>query len=154
MWIESQREAESSVSSLLLRRCTVLCVAAVFVVATQVCAAQTTIASKRNHDFYISLMSKSGEFAKKDEDCALFSRTKGGNPTQVENVFVDFAQQVGKIRENPKEFHFSLDSLGRYCGRVDLGKQYYRPAFYYVTVHYTDSLGKRRTCRFFLTMKQ
>jgi hypothetical protein len=153
MWIKVQWKIASSVSALLLRTCTVLCWAVVFGAATQVCAGQTTIASKRNHDFYISLLSNSGKFAEKDEDCALFGRTKGGEPTQVEDVLIDFVQQVGKIRESPKEFHFSPDRLGRYCGRVDLGKQYYQPAFYYVTVHYTDSSRKRRTCRFFLTMK-
>ena len=153
MWIESECNVAASVSSLLSRMRTVLCVAMVFGAATQVCAGQTTIASKRNHGFYISLMSKSGELAEKDEYCALFSRTIGGEPTHVEGVFVEFAQQVGRIRESATKVTLSLDSWGRYCGKVDLGKQYYQPAFYYVEVHYTDSLRKRRTCRFFLTLK-
>jgi len=150
MWIESQLKAASSVQSLLPGMCGVLCVVA-FVAATQVCAGQTTIASKRIHGFDISLMSKSGELAAKDEYCASFSAS--GEPTDVEGVFLEFAQQVGKIRESGRKFPLALDSLGRYCGTVDLGKQYYHPAFYYVEVHYADSLRKRRTCRFFLTLR-
>jgi hypothetical protein len=130
----------------------------IFVAAAQICAGQTTIASKRNHGFDISVMSKSGELAAKDEYCASFSTTsfsttKSGEPAPVESVFLEFAQQVGKIRDSARKFPLSLDSLGRYCGTVDLGKQYYHPAFYYVEVHYTDSLRKRRTCRFFLTLR-
>jgi hypothetical protein len=132
--------------------CRVLCLAVVFVAAIQVCPGQATIASKRNHGFDISLMSKSGKLAAKDEYCVLFSTTKGGEP-HVEGVFLEFEQQVGKIRESAREFPLSLDSLGRYCGTVDLGKQYYHPAFYYVEVHYTDSSRKRRKCRFSLTLR-
>ena len=101
----------------------------------------------------ISLMSKSGKLAEKGEYCVLFSRTNGGKPTQVQSVFVEVAQQVGKITERPERSSLSLDNLGRYCGEINLGKQYYRPAFYYVEVYYTDRLGKRRKCRFFLTLK-
>jgi len=127
--------------------------AAVFGLATQVCVGQTTIASKRNHDFYVSLMSKSGELAKKDDYCALFSRTKDGEPTQAEGVFVEFAEQVGKIRERATKVPLALDNSGRYCGRVNLGKQYYQPDYYYIDIHYIDGSRKRRRCSFFLTLK-
>jgi hypothetical protein len=121
--------------------------------ATQVCAGQTVIASKRKHDLYISLLSKSGKLVTaKDEYCVSFTR-KGGEAAQAEDVFVEFAQQVGRIRESPGKFSLALGNLGRYCGQVDLGKQYYQPAFYHVEVHYTDSSRKRRTCHFFLTIK-
>ena len=152
MWIESQLKVAFSVSSHPSRMCAVLSVATIFVAATQVCAGQTTIASKRNHGLYISLMSESGELTQKDEYCAFFGTTKGGEP-HVETVFLEFAQQVGKIRESARKFPLLLDSLGRYCGTVDLGKQYYHPAFYYVEVHYTDTSRKRRKCCFFLTLR-
>jgi hypothetical protein len=152
MWIKS-RGVASSALPLLSRICFLLSLAVVFGVATQVCAGQTIIASKRSHNFYVSLMSKSGKLVEKDEYCVEFSRTKGGEPTQVGDVLVDFAQQVGRIRESPHEFPFSLDGSGRYCGKVDLGKQYYQPAFYYIVVHYTDGSRKRKTCRFFLSLK-
>jgi hypothetical protein len=149
-----ERTAASSGSSLLSKVGTALCVALICSVAAKVCWGQTTIASKRNHELYISLTSKAGKLvAGTSEYCALFSITKGDAPTHVEDVFVEFAQQIGKIRENPRKFPLALDNLGAYCGEVDLGKQYYQPAFYYVEVHYAVSSRKRRTCRFFLTMK-
>src|SRR5713101_3871123 len=120
MWIESQCKVAFSVPSRLSRMCRVLCLAVVFVAAIQVCPGQATIASKRDHGFDISLMSKSGELAAKDEYCALFNTTKGGEP-HVEGVFLEFEQQVGRIRERATKVTLSLDSLGRYCGKVDLG---------------------------------
>jgi hypothetical protein len=153
MWTKS-RGVESPALFLSSRVCFLIFLAVVFVVTTQGCAAQTIMASKRDHNFYVSLMSKSGKSAWEDEYCVVFSRTSGGEPTEVGDVLVDFAQQVGRIRESPQAFPFSPDGRGRYCGSVDLGRQYYQPASYYVMVHYTDNSGKRRTCRFFLTIKR
>jgi hypothetical protein len=134
--------------------CAALGMALIVSMATQVCAGQTVIASKRSHDLYISLLGESGKLASaRDEYCVSFSTTKGGGPAQVEDVFVEFAQQVGRIREDPRKFPLVPGNLGRYCGQVDLGKQYYQPAFYHVEVHYTDSSRKRRTCHFFLTIQ-
>jgi hypothetical protein len=153
MWIESQWAVGFSVSSFLPRMRMVLRVAAIFGISTQVCAGQTIIAAKRTHDFYISLMSQSGKLAEKDEYCVLFSRTNGGEPTQVGSVVVEFVQQVGKVRESAIEILLVLDSRGRYCGEVDLGKQYYHPAYYYIEIHYTDSSKRKKKCRFFLTRR-
>jgi hypothetical protein len=154
MWIKSQWKVAPSVSSILARMFTVLCMALIFGVATKACAGQTTIAVKRSHDFYISLTSNAGKLvAGKNEYCALFSRTRGGELTPVEDVVIEFAQQVGRITERPTKFHLSVDNLGRYCGEVGLGKQYYQPAYYHVTVHYADSSRKKIICRFFLTVK-
>jgi hypothetical protein len=153
MWTKS-RGIESSALFLSSRVCFPLFLAVVFGVTTQGGAGQTIMASKRDHNLYVALMSKSGISAWKDEYCVVFSRTSRGGPTEVGDVLVDFAQQVGRIRESPQEFPFSPDGRGRYCGSVDLGKQYYQPASYYVMVHYTDHSGKRRTCRFFVTIKQ
>jgi hypothetical protein len=131
-----------------------VCVAVVLGLAAKICVGQTTIASKQNHDFHISLTSKSGKLvAEKDEFCALFNTAKDDEPTVVRDVFLDFAQQVGRIRESPRKFPLSRDSFGRYCGAVDLGQKYDQQVSYYVAVHYTDSFRKRRSCRFFLTMK-
>jgi hypothetical protein len=137
-----------------LRMWTILCVTVVLGLAGKICAGQTTIASKQNHDFHISLTSRSGKLvAEKDEYCALFNRTRDDEPTVVGDVFLDFAQQVGRIRESPRKFPLSRDSFGRYCGAVDLGQNYDEQVSYYVAVHYTDGLRKKRSCRFFLTMK-
>jgi hypothetical protein len=131
-----------------------VCVTVVLCLAAKIGVGQTTIASKQNHDFHISLTSKSGKLvAEKDEYCALFNRTRDDQPTVVGDVFLDFAQQVGRIRESPRKFPLFRDSFGRYCGTVDLGQKYDQEVSYYVAVHYTDRFRKRRSCRFFLTMK-
>jgi hypothetical protein len=136
-----------------------LCLALIFSTAPQVCAGQTAIATKRNHGLYISIFNKSGNVASaQDEYCVSFSTsfstTRGGGPAQVSDVFVEFAQQVGRIRERPIKSSLSSapDNRGRYCGQVNLGKQYYQPAFYHVEVHYADRTGKRRACHFFLAI--
>ena len=56
MSIESQRNVAASMSSRLSGISAVLVVAVLFVAATQVCAGQTTIGSKRNHGFDIILL--------------------------------------------------------------------------------------------------
>lgn len=98
-------------------------------------------------------MNKSGKLTQKGEYCAVFSRTKGGEPIQLQGVFIEFAQQVGKITGRPKKYSLAPDKLGRYCGVINLGKQYYRPAFYYAEVYYSDQLGRRKKCRFLLSLK-
>jgi hypothetical protein len=153
MWT-SARAVKSSVSFPSARILLVPFLAVVVGVAMQVSVGQAIIASKQGHNLKVSLLSKSGQLDRKDEYCVLFSRTNAGEPTEVGDVSVDFAQQVGRIRESPREFPFSPEGTGRYCGEVDLGKQYYQPAFYYVIVHYADGSRKRRACRFFLTIKE
>jgi ribosome-binding protein aMBF1 (putative translation factor) len=87
-----------------LRMWTILCVTVVLGLAGKICAGQTTIASKQNHDFHILLTRKWGKLvAEKDEYCALFDRTGDDEPAVVGDVFLDFAQQVGRIRESPSE---------------------------------------------------
>jgi hypothetical protein len=56
MSIESQRKVASSVSSRLSGISAVLFIAELLVGATQVCAGQTIIGSKRNHGFDIILL--------------------------------------------------------------------------------------------------
>jgi hypothetical protein len=74
-------------SSVAQRVCAVLGVAFVFGLATKVCAGQTAIAPKRDHNFRISLTTKSGKLvAEKDEYCAIFNRTNDDEPTLVLKV--------------------------------------------------------------------
>jgi len=62
----------------------------------------------------------------------------------VRDVEVDFVQQVGKIRERPIHVQVAETGIGHFCGNVDLGSQYYDPAFYYVYMRYADTSGTRR----------
>lgn len=70
-----------------------------------------------------------------------------------ENVHVDFTLLVGRIQEEPIKTELTEDRVGRYCGHVNLGKQYYVPASYYVFVFYTDVAGRKKKERLFLRVK-
>ena len=120
----------------------------IFGTTTRVCAGQQAIASMQNHGVSISLLT-----ATKNQYCALFSRVVTGEPMQVDDVSLEFRQQVGRIAGKPVGFSPSEETAGLYCADVDLGKQYYQPSYYYVSVHYTDSSGRRRASRFYLTVK-
>jgi hypothetical protein len=73
-------------------------------------------------------------------------------PVEVQNVSVDFALLVGRIQEKPIKAHLAREEQGRYCGRVDLGKQYHIPPNYYAFLLYADSAGKKKE-RIFLTVR-
>jgi hypothetical protein len=84
----------------------------------------------------------------------VFTKTPNAAPVSVKDVTVEFAQQVGRIRERSIHAQITEVNLGDFCGKVDLGTQYYRPAFYYVFIHYIDATGARRKCRLSLVIKQ
>jgi hypothetical protein len=132
----------------------ILCLVSVLGAANENCEAQVTIATKRSHELYVSLVNQSGRLvAGEDELCVSFSTATSGQLTQVDDVSIDFRQQVGRITERPRKFRLSPDSMRRYCGNVNLGPQYYQPSRYHVAVHYIDSSKRKGTCTFFLTLK-
>jgi hypothetical protein len=85
--------------------------------------------------------------------CAVFQKRGTNEPVDVQNVSVDFTLLVGRIQEKLIRGQFTEDQMGRYCGQVNLGKQYYVPASYYAFVRYTDEAGKKRKARLFLSVK-
>jgi hypothetical protein len=113
-----------------------------------------SVASGRSHDLSISIVNDSEKFvAGSNAFCVEFTNIVNADPVSVKGVDVEFAQQVGKIRERPTRAQIRENSIGRFCGIVDLGKQYYQPAFYYVYIHYTDTSGKRRKCNLSFAIK-
>ena len=61
-----------------------------------------SIASGRIHDLSISIVNDSGKFvAGSNTFCAEFTKAANAEPVLVKDVEVEFAQQVGKIRERP-----------------------------------------------------
>ena len=60
---------------------------------------------------------------------------------------------MGRIQEEPIKTDLTGDRAGRYCGHVNLGKQYYVPASYYVFVSYTDAGGRKKKERLLLSVK-
>ena len=114
---------------------------------------ELTVASKRTKDLVITITSadarlKGGE----NSFCVAFQKRGTEAPVDVQNVGVDFTLLVGRIQEKSISSQLTEDQMGRHCGQVSLGKQYYIPASYYAFVRYTDGAGKRRKQRLFLSV--
>lgn len=117
-------------------------------------ADEKVVISKNKDDLSITLTSDAGKFtAGNNSFCAVFRRRSNAELVPVANLAVEFAQQVGKIREQSIQASMHEESQGQYCGQVDLGQQHYNPAFYYIFVHYAAASGAKKKCRFFVTVK-
>jgi hypothetical protein len=132
-----------------------LCGAMILIAVHDLHASGKEVASGRSHGRTVSIVNDSGEFVAGSNDfCVAFTKTPNAAPVPVNDVSVDFTQQVGRIREKPTHTKVTEGNAGLFCGKVDLGAQYYRPAFYYVFIHYIDATGTRRKCRLSLVIKQ
>ena len=117
-------------------------------------ATETTVASKRMKDLTITITSADGSLKGGENSfCVMFQKTGTDEPVGVRNVGVDFTLLVGRIQEEPIRTQLVGDRVGRYCGHLNLGKQYYVPANYYAFVLYTDAVGKKRKERLFLSIR-
>lgn len=116
---------------------------------------KTTITSKRARDVVITITTAEGRLREgQNAFCVLLQNKETREPLDVQNVSVDFTLLVGRIQEEPIRAHLAQDQPGRYCGHVNLGKQYYVPASYYAFVLYTGAGGKTRKERLFLTVEE
>ena len=119
-----------------------------------ICVVGKPIASKRTKDVAIVLMNEHGTFAGGDNRfCVEFMKGEEGGFVEVRSVSMDFSQLVGRIQERPLIAQITPDGVGKYRGRVNMGRQYYNPAAYYAVVHYLDLTGKERKVRFLLAVK-
>jgi hypothetical protein len=137
------------------RLATRLALCGVFILAsTQAFSSdEKPLATRRQHGLSIAFTTPGGELiAGTNHFCVLIGED-AARPVSVGRLSVEFAQQVGKIRQAPIRGTMNEQTEGRYCGKINLGRQYYRPAFYHVTVEYADSSGKIRKWRFMLTME-
>ena len=125
-----------------------------FVDTPPVCMAGKTIASKRARDVIVLLVNEHGKFTGGDNRyCIEFTNAKEGGPVEVRDVRMDFSQLVGRMQERPVIAQITQDSVGRYLGSVNLGRQYYNPAAYYTVLRYVDFNGKKKKERFLLWVK-
>lgn len=121
---------------------------------TAVPPTESTVVSKRTKDLVITITSPDGRLKGGENSfCVVFQKKGTEEPVNVQNVSVDFTLLVGRIQENPIRSPLTEGQVGRYCGQVNLGKQYYIPASYYAFVRYTDGAGKKRKRRFFLGVR-
>jgi hypothetical protein len=112
-----------------------------------------TVASKRTRDLVITIANADGRLRGDDNEfCILFQKSDTRESVEAQNVSIDFALLIGRIQEKPIKAHLAREEQGRYCGRVDLGKQYHFPANYYAFLRYADSEGEKKE-RVFLTVR-
>lgn len=136
--------------SIIMKLATFSTVCGAMILATvhDLYASENKIASGRSHGLSISIVNESGKFVAGSNDfCVEFTKTITAEPVSVRGVVVEFAQQVGRIQERPIRAHITDGNTAQFCGQIDLGKQYYLSAFYYLFIHYTDTSGKKRKCR-------
>ena len=111
------------------------------------------VASKRTKNMVITITGSDGRLKDGENNfCVVFQKRETGEAVDLQKVSVEFALLVGRIEEEPIRVQLTGDRVGRYCGHVDLGKQYYVPASYYAFVVYTDAAGKKRKERLFLSI--
>lgn len=112
------------------------------------------VASKRTKNLAITITGPDGRLKGGENSfCVVFQNGETEEPVNVQNVSVEFTLLVGRIQEEHIRALVTEDRVGRYCGTVNLGKQYYVPASYYAFVLYTDAAGKKRKNRLFLTVR-
>lgn len=118
-------------------------------------ASEKPIASKHTKELDVVLVNNSGELTAGDNHiCVLFTAAGTDRPANVEDVSMKFTFHIGRNSGEPITAQLSRVEAGRYCGSVDLGRQYYDPANYYVEIRFTDALGKTRKISFWVSVKR
>jgi hypothetical protein len=118
------------------------------------CASGTILARGRNKDMLITLMNQQGRLIAGNNDlCVEFRKLETREPADVQNLSVDFRLLVGRIQGIPIKAQVARDGVSSHRCHVNLGRQYYKPANYYVFVRYLDLAGRKRKKRFLLTVE-
>lgn len=116
--------------------------------------ANVTVTAKKTKYLLIAIITPDGRMRGGENSfCIVFKSKETQVPAEVHDVKIDFVLLVGKIEEKPIKAEISRSEDGRFCGRVNLGKQYYVPAGYYAFLTYRDANGKRRRQRLFVRVQ-
>lgn len=134
---------------------------AIALVCTTTAAASTAadiqekiIASKRSGNLVVTMTNEAGKFTPDENHfCVLFKAARPSAAIDLHEVSVGFRLLVGRIEEAPITASLKQNGANRYCGLVNLGPQYYRPASYYAFVHYVEVTGRKRSIRLFLAVR-
>lgn len=109
---------------------------------------EKTIASKRSGSLVVVMANEAGNLTPGENHfCVLFQNVSPSTAIDIQEVSVDFVLLVGRIEEAPLTAHLSPNGVHRFCGHMDLGRQYYRPASYYAFVRYAEATGKKKSAR-------
>jgi hypothetical protein len=107
-----------------------------------------SIASKLTNGMTVMLTSESGGLNEgKNNICVSFQTIEGGQQVDVSDVGIEFTLRIGRNRGSLITALLIQDAAGRYCGSVDLGRQYYSPATYDVVVRYVNASARREKYR-------
>lgn len=60
---------------------------------------------------------------------------------------IEFRLLVGRMEGRPIRAEMVSRGVNRYCGTINLGRQFYNPANYYVFIRFTDNSGKKKAIR-------
>ena len=115
---------------------------------------EKTIASKRSGNLVVVMTNETGKLTPGENHfCVQFQSISPSTAINIQEASADFRLLVGRIEEAPITAHLSSNGAQNFCGGIDLGRQYYRPANYYVLVHYVEATGKKRSTRLSLAVK-
>lgn len=118
-------------------------------------SARTTVASKRHRDSAVLLSAMSDKLhAGENSICVDFQGASDRFPNVDQVIAIEFRLLVGRMEGRPIRAEMSPRGSNQYCGTINLGRQFYNPANYYVFVRYTDALGKKRAIRLFASVKE
>ena len=117
-------------------------------VAATVDVPDKTIASKRIGSMVVVLANDTGKLIPGENHfCVLFQNSSPPRGADFREVSVDFRLLVGRLQEESITAHLSQNGPDRYCGRINLAPQYYRPASYYAFVRYTEANREKKSTR-------
>lgn len=118
-------------------------------------AAEKPIASKHTKELDVVLANNSGVLTAGDNlICVLFTAAGTDRPANVEDLSMRFTFRVGRNSGEPIPAQLNRIEAGRYCGSVNLGRQYYDPANYYVEMRFSDATQKTRKISFWTSVKK
>lgn len=107
--------------------------------------ADKTIAAKLKNDLVVVLTNDSGKLNPGENAvCVVIRDPRTGEAADVQNVSIEFSLRTGRIVHGPITARLARESAGRYCGNVNLGRQYYKPMNFYVGIRYMDPANKSR----------
>src|SRR4030081_418509 len=117
-------------------------------VAATVDVPDKTIASKRIGSMVVVLANDTGKLIPGENHfCVVFQNSSPPRAADFREVSVDFRLLVGRLQEESIAAHLSQNGPDRYCGRINLAPQYYRPASYYAFVRYTEANREKKSTR-------
>ena len=112
------------------------------------------LAAKHKDGIEIELTSENGKIQEgPNRVCALFKDAQSGSAVVIKGIRIAFSLLVGRNHGDPIQATLEQQATGGFCGTVNLGRKYYSPAIYDVTMQSIDASGKNRKVTFRISLK-